>query len=60
MPTKARLSAFIDIVLAEKHAEAIEQFYHEDALIQENLNPPRCGRDLLVAHKKASFSKLKS
>lgn len=60
MPGKARLNAFIDMVLAEEHAEAIEQFYHEDASIQENLNTPRCGRDLLVAHEKASFAKLKS
>lgn len=60
MPTKTRVNAFIKMVLAEQHAEAIEQFYHEDASIQENLNPPRRGRDLLVAHEKASFAQLKS
>lgn len=60
MPTKTRLNEFVAMVLAEKHAEAIEQFYHEDASIQENLNPPRRGRDLLVAHEKESFAKLKS
>lgn len=48
MPTRERLQAFIDMVVANRHVEAIEAFYHPDASMQENQQPPRVGRDTLV------------
>jgi hypothetical protein len=48
-------------VESNRHAEAIEQFYAEDASMQENLNtPPRQGRDALVAHERAVLARAKT
>ena len=38
----------IDLVEGGRYVEAIEAFYHEDASMQENLDPPRRGRDTLI------------
>jgi len=35
------------------YVEAIEQFYAPDASMQENSQPPRCGRDTLVTYERA-------
>jgi ketosteroid isomerase-like protein len=48
MPTRERVQALIDLVERGRYVEAIEQFYHEDASMQENLDPPRRGRDTLI------------
>lgn len=48
MPTRERMQAFVDMVVANRHVEAIEAFYHPHASMQENQQPPRVGRDLLV------------
>jgi len=57
MPTAATLDRFIARVESNAHAEAIEEFYTEDASMQENMNPPRAGRDLLVAHERAVLAR---
>ncbi len=36
-----------------EYVEAIEQFYAPDASMQENSQPPRRGRDTLVAYERA-------
>lgn len=51
MPSRETLDAFIATVEANDHVEAIARFYTEDASMQENLNPPRQGRALLMAHE---------
>jgi ketosteroid isomerase-like protein len=48
MPTRERVQALIDLVEGGRYVEAIEAFYHEDASMQENLDPPRHGRETLV------------
>ena len=48
MPTRERVQALIDLVEGGRYVEAIEAFYHEDASMQENLDPPRRGRVTLV------------
>jgi ketosteroid isomerase-like protein len=58
MPSKERLAEFIATVERNAHVEAIEQFYAEDASMQENNAPPRVGRDLLIAHEKAALARL--
>lgn len=53
MPSRARVEAFIARVVSGAHDLAIEEFYTPDATMQENQNPPRLGRDTLVAQERA-------
>ena len=53
MPSADTLQRFIARVEENAHAEAIEEFYAEDATMQENQSPPRGGgRAQLVANEK--------
>ena len=56
MPSAATLERFIARVESNAHVEAIEEFYTEDASMQENLQPPRVGRDTLVAHERRALA----
>ena len=51
MPTAQRVEQLIAMVESGQHAEAIAAFYTEDAQMQENLELPRVGRELLVTHE---------
>ncbi|MBN9528383.1 MAG: nuclear transport factor 2 family protein [Alphaproteobacteria bacterium] len=53
MPSRERVEAFIARVVSGAHDLAIEEFYTPDATMQENQNPPRIGRDTLVAQERA-------
>jgi len=55
MPSSETLERFIARVESNAHVEAIEEFYTEDASMQENLQPPRIGRDTLVAHERRAL-----
>ena len=48
MPTRERVAQLIALVEQGRYVEAIEQFYVEEASMQENLQPPRKGRDALI------------
>ncbi|MEY3783584.1 MAG: hypothetical protein RIS97_1763, partial [Pseudomonadota bacterium] len=48
MPLLSTLERFITRVEHNKHVEAIEEFYTAAASMQENNEPPRVGRDVLV------------
>jgi ketosteroid isomerase-like protein len=48
MPTRERVRALIDLVERGRFIDALDSFYHQDASIQENLDPPRHGLDTLV------------
>ena len=48
MPTRERVQALIDLVEGGRFIEALESFYHQDASMQENLDPPRHGLDTLI------------
>ena len=41
MPSRERVQAFVDAVLAGDFVQSIRDFYAEDATAQENLKPPR-------------------
>ncbi|GAB5501459.1 nuclear transport factor 2 family protein [Pyruvatibacter sp.] len=58
MPDKQRVERFIDAVVHGDHVEAIRDFYHEDATMQENLGEPRRGRDTLMAHEAKALSNM--
>ena len=60
MPSTEVLERFIARVESNAHAEAIEEFYTEDASMQENNAAPRVGRDNLVAHERKVLSRAKS
>ncbi len=51
MPSRERVQAFVDAVVAKDFVQSIRDFYAEDATAQENLQPPRVGREALVAHE---------
>ena len=48
MPSPETLERFIATVEANDHVRAIQEFYTEDASMQENQKPPRRGRTLLM------------
>jgi hypothetical protein len=60
MPSPEVLSRFIAKVETNEHAEAIEQFYVENASMQENDLPPRIGRDTLVANERKVLARMRS
>ena len=61
MPSRERVQALVALVEQGKFVEAIEEFYTEDATMQENQQPPRGPRaklvdgerKMLAAHKEA-------
>jgi hypothetical protein len=60
MPSAETLERFVAKVESNRHAEAIEEFYTQGASMQENDQPPRVGRDTLVANEKRVLARMKS
>ena len=60
MPTLKRVEEFISKVETNKHDEAIEQFYTEDASMQENNSKPFTGKVNLVEKERNVLKKTKS
>jgi hypothetical protein len=60
MPTDKRIEAFVHRVLSNAHAEAIEEFYHDDATMQENQSAPRGPRSALVDGERKTLARHKS
>jgi hypothetical protein len=59
VPTRERLESFISAVVGGDHVGAIADYYHEDASMQENLQPPRRGRHVLMAHEAKVLERMK-
>lgn len=57
MPSQAAVDAFVAHVLSEDHVGAIEAWYAEDASMQENQEPPRAGREALVAGERQMLAR---
>jgi hypothetical protein len=58
MPSRQTVEAFIARVLSEDHVGAIEDWYHDDAWMQENQAPPRAGgRAALMAQEAATLGR---
>ncbi|HSH92058.1 MAG TPA: nuclear transport factor 2 family protein, partial [Ramlibacter sp.] len=60
MPTQDTLERFIARVESNAHVEAIQEFYAANASMQENMAPPRVGRETLVAHEAAALARASS
>lgn len=58
MPTPERVREFIARVEAGDHLEAIRDFYHQNASMQENLGQKREGMDALLAGEKAALERM--
>jgi ketosteroid isomerase-like protein len=59
MPSRERVEAFIALVVAGDHVRAIADYYTEDASMQENLQPPRRGRETLMEHEAKVLERVK-
>jgi hypothetical protein len=60
MPSPELLERFIARVESNAHDVAIEEYYTVDASMQENEQPPRSGRDELVARERKVLARAKS
>lgn len=60
MPTTDTLERFIARVESNAHVEAIAEFYTESASMQENNEPPRVGRELLMGHEAKALARVAS
>ena len=59
MPSREHVESFIALVVQGKYVEAIQEFYAEDASMQENQEPPRKGIRLLVAGEEKALAAVK-
>jgi len=59
MPSREHVQSFIALVVQGKYVEAIQEFYTEDASMQENQEPPRKGIQLLVAGEEKALAAFK-
>ena len=57
MPTLETIERFINSVEQEPHDKVIEQFYADNASIQENQNELRIGKESLIKNEKGMLSK---
>src|SRR5215475_10987974 len=60
MPTLETVDRFIARVEQNAHADAIEEFYTENASMRENQAPPRVGRAALVENERRVLARAKS
>jgi len=60
MPSPQTLERFIARVEENAHADAILEFYADNASMQENQSAPRVGRDALAAQERAVLAKARS
>jgi hypothetical protein len=59
LPSRDRVAVFIASVVGGDHVRAIADYYHEQASMQENLQPPRRGRAALMAHEAKVLERVK-
>ena len=59
MPSRERVAALIRCVEAGKFVEALQEFYADDATMQENGNAPRVGLSKLVDHERGVMAAFK-
>jgi len=57
MPSLETIENFIQAVEQQPHDKVIEQFYTNDASIQENQNEPRVGKENLIENEQKMLAK---
>lgn len=58
MPSRERVEDFLKAVVHGSHVQAIANFYHDDATMQENLGAPRRGIETLMAREQATLDRI--
>jgi hypothetical protein len=56
MPDRDRVTAFVALVEAGRYVEALEDFYHPEATMQDNQREPRVGLERLIADERATMA----
>ncbi|HEY3949287.1 nuclear transport factor 2 family protein [Phenylobacterium sp.] len=57
MPSRDRVQAFVALVEQARFVEAMEDFYHPHATMQDNQGERRGGLDVLIAGEKATIAR---
>ena len=60
MPTREIVEAFVALVESGQYVEAIQQFYAQDASMQENLQTPRQGIAALIAGERKMLASVRT
>jgi ketosteroid isomerase-like protein len=60
MPSKDAVEAFVAQVLSGDHVGAIADWYADDASMQENQDPPRVGREVLMEGERQMLARVAS
>jgi len=60
MPTRQTVAALIALVEQDRFVDALEAFYSDDAVTQENGSPPRMGLPALIERERQVLANLKS
>ncbi|HEX5261960.1 MAG TPA: nuclear transport factor 2 family protein [Phenylobacterium sp.] len=60
MPDRERVLAFVALVEQAKYVEALEQFYHPWASMQDNQQAPRTGLERLIADERATMDRFQT
>ena len=58
MPKQDAVDAFVTQVLSGDHLGAIADWYAEDASMQENQDPPRMGREVLMEGERQMLARM--
>jgi hypothetical protein len=58
MPAREAVEAFVAQVLRGDHVGAIADWYAEDASMQENQEPPRVGREVLMEGERQALARV--
>ena len=59
MPSRERVQQLIDYVQQNRIEEAMEEFYADDVVMQENLNPPMVGKAANLERERAFFGAIR-
>lgn len=59
MPAKQRVEALIALVEQDRFVDALQEFYADDAVTQENDAPPRIGLAVLIERERQVLASLK-
>lgn len=60
MPSPETLARFVQRVEQNAHVQAIEEFYADDASMQENTQPPRVGKAALIENERRAMARARS
>ncbi|HEY2753850.1 nuclear transport factor 2 family protein [Phenylobacterium sp.] len=60
MPSRERVLAFVAMVEQAEYVEALEQFYHPQASMQDNQQEPRRGLERLIADERATMARFQT